>query len=96
MADDGKVGSGSLTSMKKMSKDQKELDMVADGFEMSRLSNMMGPEAANYTSEMDNLYVKMLEKLEKLARLVEKSSAKVLEQENLNVKLRYKVAGLEE
>ncbi|XP_047328058.1 uncharacterized protein LOC124931595 [Impatiens glandulifera] len=94
-SDDGKIDKESLMGMKKFSKDQKELDMVADGFHISRLNSLMGPEAANYTSELDNLYVKMLAKLEKLGRLVEKSSAKVSEQENLNMKLRYKVAGME-
>ncbi|KAM7532036.1 hypothetical protein LguiB_035446 [Lonicera macranthoides] len=84
-----------LKSMKRrVSKDQKQLNMCAEGFEVGRLGWLMGSEAANYTSELEDLYNKMLAKLDGLARLVEKSSARVLEQENNNMKLRYKVAGL--
>lgn len=76
-------------------KDQSQLDLFADGFQITRLANMTGSVASGYTSELEDLYSKMLEKLNGLARLVEKSSARVLEQENHNMKLRYKVAGLE-
>lgn len=76
-------------------KDQKELDVCAQGFEVARFSKLMGSNAANYTGEVEELYDKMLAKLDSLARLVEKSSAKVLEQESHNMKLRCKVAGLE-
>nr|GMD40037.1 BRCA1-A complex subunit Abraxas like [Ipomoea batatas] len=76
-------------------KDQKELDVCAQGFEVARFSKLMGSNAANYTAEVEELYDKMLAKLDSLARLVEKSSAKVLEQESHNMKLRCKVAGLE-
>lgn len=76
-------------------KDQKELDMLAEGFEVGSLSLSMGSEAANYTSGLEVLYEKMLVKLDSLARLVEKSSAKVTEKENHNMKLRYRLAGLE-
>ncbi|XP_019187394.1 PREDICTED: uncharacterized protein LOC109181891 [Ipomoea nil] len=75
--------------------DQKELDMCAQGFGVARFSKLMGSNAANYTAEVEELYDKMLAKLDSLARLVEKSSAKVLEQESHNMKLRCKVAGLE-
>ncbi|VFQ71178.1 unnamed protein product [Cuscuta campestris] len=75
--------------------DQKELDMCAAGFEAARFSNLLGSNAANYTAEVEELYEKMLVKLESLARSVEKSSAIVLEQEQHNLKLRCKVAGLE-
>ncbi|CAH9105298.1 unnamed protein product [Cuscuta epithymum] len=75
-------------------KDQKELDMCAEGFEAARFSNLLGSNAANYTAEVEQLYGKMLAKLDSLSRLVEKSSARVLEQENHNLKLRCKVAGL--
>lgn len=70
-----------LKSMKRrVSKDQKQLNMCAEGFEVGRLGWLMGSEAANYTSELEDLYNKMLAKLDGLARLVEKSSARVLEQ----------------
>nr|DAD26348.1 TPA_asm: hypothetical protein HUJ06_027816 [Nelumbo nucifera] len=69
-----------LNQMRRISKDQKTLDSCAEGFEFGRMSSLMGSEAVNYTSKLENLYEKMLAKLEELARLVEKSSDKVLEQ----------------
>lgn len=93
MAEDEKLES--LVSIKRGLKDQKELDLCAEGFEIGRLNKLMGSDASNYTAELEHLYDKMLVKLDSLARLVETSSAKVLEQENHNMKLRYKVAGLE-
>lgn len=93
MAEDEKMES--LVSIKRGLKDQKELDLCAEGFEIGRLNKLMGSDASNYTAELEHLYDKMLVKLDNLARLVEASSAKVLEQENHNMKLRYKVAGLE-
>ncbi|XP_057983527.1 uncharacterized protein LOC131168243 [Malania oleifera] len=85
----------SVSHMKQMSKDQQELDMCAKGFQIGNLSRLMGSDAANYMSGVEDLYEKMLVKLEGLARLVEQSSAKVLEQENQNMRLRYKVAALD-
>lgn len=67
-------------------KDQKELDMCAQGFEVARFSKLMGSNAANYTAEVEDLYDKMLAKLDSLARLVEKSSARVLEQVSIRKK----------
>lgn len=60
--------------------DQAQLDMCAEGFEMGRLSQLSGSAALSYTSELEDLYGKMLGKLNGLARLVEASSARVLEQ----------------
>ncbi|GFP96179.1 hypothetical protein PHJA_001762000 [Phtheirospermum japonicum] len=75
-------------------KDQKRLDNCAQGFEIGRLSNLMGSEVA-HTSELEDLYYKMLAKIEGLSKSVEQTNAKVLEQENHNMRLRYRVAGLE-
>ncbi|KAF3448037.1 hypothetical protein FNV43_RR08745 [Rhamnella rubrinervis] len=69
-----------LGRMKQVSKDQSDLDMCAEGFDVGILNRLMGSEAVNYTAGLENLYSKMLIKLESLSRLVEKSSAKVLEQ----------------
>ncbi|XP_024966220.1 BRCA1-A complex subunit Abraxas 1 [Cynara cardunculus var. scolymus] len=66
-----------------------------EGFKIGRLKILMGSEAANYTAELEELYNNMIKKLNGLAKLVEQSSARVLEQENHNMKLRYKVAGFE-
>ncbi|TYG54552.1 hypothetical protein ES288_D09G200000v1 [Gossypium darwinii] len=81
-----------LIGMKRIAKDQSELDMCAEGMQIGRLNQLIGPEAVNYTAGLEDLYKKMLCKIESLARLVEASSAKVVEQENHNRKLRYKVA----
>ncbi|GMY25602.1 TPRXL [Fagus crenata] len=75
-----------------VTKDQTQLDACAEGFEVGRLSKLMGNEAANYSAGLEDLYEKMLAKIETLARQVEQSSAMVFEQENHNRKLRYKVA----
>ncbi|KAF7845265.1 FAM175 family [Senna tora] len=81
---------GSLNQMKQVLKEQKELDICAEGFQVGSLSRLMGSEATNYTAGLENLYEKMLLKVENLARQVERSSAQVLEQENHNRRLRYK------
>lgn len=73
----------SLSRKKQVSKVQRELDFCAEGLEVGDLRRLMGTEAANYTSGVEDLYEKMLAKIENLARLVEKSSAKVLEQVSL-------------
>ncbi|GMN40443.1 hypothetical protein TIFTF001_009670 [Ficus carica] len=72
-----------LSRKKEVSKVQRELDFCAEGLEVGDLRRLMGTEAANYTSGVEDLYEKMLAKVENLARLVEKSSAKVLEQVSL-------------
>lgn len=75
--------------------EQRRMDLCAEGFDVGRLSRLVGPEAVKYTGEVEDLYKQMLAKLEGLARVVEKGSARVSEQENHNMKLRYRVAGLE-
>lgn len=77
MSEDNKSES---EDMSLLSKNQSQLDLCADGFQVKRLENLTGPIASGYTSEVEDLYGKMIEKLNKLARRVEKSSAKVLEQ----------------
>ncbi|XP_071722455.1 uncharacterized protein [Rutidosis leptorrhynchoides] len=64
-------------------------------FKIDRLKNLMGSNASSYTNELEELYNSMIKKLNDLAKVVEQSSSRVLEQENHNMKLRYKVAGLE-
>ncbi|KAF3964563.1 hypothetical protein ACB098_09G085100 [Castanea mollissima] len=72
--------------------EQTQLDDCAEGFQVGRLSKLMGTEAANYSAGLEDLYGKMLVKIETLARQVEQSSALVFEQENHNRKLKYKAA----
>ncbi|XP_057524746.1 uncharacterized protein LOC130804351 [Amaranthus tricolor] len=81
--------------MKRLAKDQKDLDLYAKGYEIGSLSRLMGSDIVNSMTGVEELYEKMLAKLDSLARQVETSSAKVLEMDNHNMKLRHKVAGIE-
>ncbi|KAL5133241.1 hypothetical protein HKD37_03G006604 [Glycine soja] len=81
MISDG--GDETMGKMKQAAKDQRELDQCAEGFEVGRLGRMMGSEAKNYTEGLEELYQKMLVKIENLSGLVEKSSAMVIEQNKL-------------
>ncbi|XP_066340813.1 uncharacterized protein [Miscanthus floridulus] len=74
--------------------EQKAVDEMVDGFGVGRLQGVLG-SAARQAVEMDEMYAGMLRKLEKLAREVEKSNLRVLEQEKGNLVLRYKYAGME-
>ncbi|CAK8574785.1 unnamed protein product [Lathyrus sativus] len=80
-----------LSKMRQASKDQRELDACVEGLEVGKLSKLMGSEAKNYTQSLEDLYLKMLVKIENLTTLVEQSSARVLEQETHNKKLRQKI-----
>ncbi|TKY63565.1 hypothetical protein E2542_SST13441 [Spatholobus suberectus] len=80
-----------LGRMRQAAKDQREMDGCAEGFDVGRLGRMMGSEARSYTEGLEELYQKMLVKIENLTGLVEKSSAKVLEQESHNRKLKHKI-----
>lgn len=84
-----------LEAIRRALKNQKKLDMCAEGFEIGRMSKLVGSEAANYMGELEDLYDKMLCKIDALSKLVEQTSVKVVGQENQNMKLRYKVAGME-
>ncbi|GMH26532.1 hypothetical protein Nepgr_028375 [Nepenthes gracilis] len=95
MKEDSREVSESLNQMKKLLVYQKELDVYVEGYSVGSLNALMGSQATNYVTGLEELYEKMLAKLDSLAKLVENSSAKVLEQENHNIRLRYKVAGLE-
>lgn len=70
----------SLVRLKRVSKAQKELDFVAEGLEVAQLRKLVGNQAVSYTADLEDLYEKMLLKIESLASIVEKSSTKVLEQ----------------
>lgn len=68
-----------LKEMKRLAKDQKDLDLYAKGYEIGSLSRLMGSDTVNCMTGVEELYEKMLAKLDSLARQVETSSAKVLE-----------------
>ncbi|XP_074264555.1 uncharacterized protein LOC141587037 [Silene latifolia] len=95
MREDGN-GRKSLSEMKKAGNDQKELDgYVSAGYDVGSLNRLVGSDAVGYMVGVEELYDTMLAKLQGLARIVEASSARVLEQECHNTKLRRRVAGIE-
>jgi BRISC complex subunit Abro1 len=59
--------------------EQKAVDATVDGFGLERLQGIVR-SAAGQLAEMDGMYAGMLRRLEKLAREVEKSNLRVLEQ----------------
>uniref|UniRef100_A0A0E0H261 Uncharacterized protein n=1 Tax=Oryza nivara TaxID=4536 RepID=A0A0E0H261_ORYNI len=73
--------------------EQKALDGMVEGFGLERVGAMV-TSASALTSEMEEMYSGMLRKLEGLARQVERSNERVLDQEKQNTLLRKKVAGL--
>ncbi|CAN8260029.1 unnamed protein product [Cochlearia groenlandica] len=86
---------GSLSAKKQAMKDQKKIDKLAEGLQVGNLRRLVGAEAANYTGAIEDMYESMLAKVEILALEVEKSSARVLELDNHNRKLRYRAARIE-
>ncbi|KQJ92611.1 uncharacterized protein LOC100833749 [Brachypodium distachyon] len=74
--------------------EHKAVDSMVEGFGLGRLQGLVGA-AAGQAAEMDAMYAGMLRRLETLAREVEKSNHRVLEQEKRNLMLRYRSAGLE-
>ncbi|KAL1193803.1 hypothetical protein V5N11_031932 [Cardamine amara subsp. amara] len=86
---------GSLSGKKQAVKDQKEIDALAEGFQVGNLKRLVGAEAANYTGGIEQMYERMLAKIEGLVSDVEKSSARVFEQDKHNRKLRNRIARIE-
>ncbi|VVA96910.1 unnamed protein product [Arabis nemorensis] len=86
---------GSLSAKKQAGKDQKEIDALADGLHVGDLRRLVGAEAANYTGGIEEMYEKMLAKVESLASDVERSSAMIYAQDKRNRKLRYRAARIE-
>lgn len=60
--------------------DEGEREKKIEGFDKEKLKKLVGPSATAYTGALEDMYGKMIAKLQNLARLVEESSALVLEQ----------------
>lgn len=60
--------------------DEGEREKKIEGFDREKLKQLVGPSATGYTGALEDMYGKMIAKLQNLARLVEESSALVLEQ----------------
>ncbi|CAL9051540.1 unnamed protein product [Musa banksii] len=91
-----KRGEGkSLNHLRQLATEQQHLlDLPAEGYGLDRLGKLVGPAVTEYASELEDLYGKMLLKLENLSRLVEESSSRVLEQENWISELQSRMEGL--
>lgn len=87
-------GSGKLSGGG-VDREQGALDMYSSGFSVDRLARLAGPDAAHRVSELEELYGRMVSKLEYLAKQVGESSVAVAEQEKHNMKLRSKLAGID-
>ncbi|KAM7265011.1 hypothetical protein ACFE04_002694 [Oxalis oulophora] len=74
--------------------EQEMLDSCVEGFRVGNLGKLMGVEPANYAGQVEDLYAKMLVKIETLARVVEASEAEIHKQEDHNRTLRTNVAKL--
>ncbi|XP_010464492.1 PREDICTED: BRISC complex subunit Abro1-like [Camelina sativa] len=83
---------GSLGAKKQAAKDQKEIDALAEGLQVGDLKCLVGAEAASFTGGIEDMYEKMLAKIQSLASDVETSSAFLFQQEKHNRKLRNRVA----
>ncbi|XP_010486424.1 PREDICTED: BRISC complex subunit Abro1-like isoform X2 [Camelina sativa] len=83
---------GSLGAKKQAAKDQKEIDALAEGLQVGDLKRLVGAEAASFTGGIEDMYERMLAKIQSLASDVETSSAFVFQQEKHNRKLRNRVA----
>lgn len=64
------------------------LDVYAQGFSMDRLVNLVAPSRASRTLELEDLYARMLAKLEVVARQVQDSSKLLAERESLRNSLK--------
>lgn len=67
----------SLERLKRASKEQEELNVCAQGYDVQRLGKMVGAYAPHCVSEMEDLYRSMQTKLETLGSAVVNSSSRV-------------------
>lgn len=67
----------SLERLKRASKEQEELNVCAQGYDVQRLGKMVGAYAPHCVSEMEDLYRSMQAKLEAVASAVGNSSSRV-------------------
>eukprot|EP01018_Ginkgo_biloba_P000158 Gb_27001 [translate_table: standard] len=90
-----KARQGSVKSGGGVAKEQVVLDMHSSGYSVDRLGRLMGPDAMHRVSELEDLYGRMITKLEYLAKQVGESSEALVEQEKHNIKLRSTFAGID-
>ncbi|XP_078435998.1 BRISC complex subunit Abro1-like protein [Wolffia australiana] len=78
------LGDKSLLISKKIYRDSASLAAYTEGYTLESLRRMVGANGERQKTDVEQLYESMLLKLEGLAKLVEKSSAEILEQEDRN------------
>ncbi|GLJ37277.1 hypothetical protein SUGI_0756150 [Cryptomeria japonica] len=74
---------------------QRSLDMYSAGYSVDRFGKLVRSDAMHVVSEIEELYGGMILQMEHLAKQVAESSQVVAKQEQHNMKLRYKLAGIE-
>eukprot|EP00249_Psilotum_nudum_P020048 c27536_g1_i1 orf=735-2048(-) len=76
-----------------LAKEQLLLDMYSEGYSVGRLVNLIGSNGMQRVPELEDLYARMLSKLESLAKQVCELSAALAEQEKVNARLRASFMG---
>eukprot|EP00250_Pteridium_aquilinum_P007413 c17135_g1_i1 orf=431-1732(-) len=86
---------GSRRMRVSLPKEQALLDVYSEGYKVERLASLADPDGLRQVPELEDLYSKMLLKLEILAKQVCESSAALIQQENANKQLRLNATSVE-
>lgn len=78
-----------------LAKEQAVLDMYSEGYKVDKLASFVGSDGMRQVPELEDLYAKMLSKLETLAKHVCESSSALAEQEKINTQMRLDLTGLD-
>ncbi|MCO5581274.1 hypothetical protein L7F22_035152 [Adiantum nelumboides] len=89
------VHQGSRRTLTSPSKEQALLDVFSEGYNVERLASLANPDGLRQVPELEDLYSRMLLKLEILAKHVCETSSALITQEKANKQLRLSAAGLE-
>lgn len=89
------VHQGSRRTRTSLSKEQALLDAYSEGYKVERLASLANPDGLRPVPELEDLYSRMLLKLEILAKHVCETSSALLQQEKANKQLRRNVTSLE-
>lgn len=79
---------GSRRTRAALPKEQALLDVFSEGYKVERLASLVEPDGMRQVPELEDLYSKMLLKLEILAKQVCDSSSALIQQEKVNAQMR--------
>lgn len=79
---------GSRRTRAALPKEQALLDVFSEGYKVERLASLVEPDGMRQVPELEDLYSKMLLKLEILAKQVCDSSSALIQQEKVNTQMR--------